>query len=77
MHYFYPNAWKLLEFPALGDDLCSLKKSTKLFKLISSISAQNHSDFSEFLENSLCWYGKFCHFTAPFDDYPDYSGFSF
>ena len=27
IYYIYPNAWKLLEFPALGDDLhnCSLK----------------------------------------------------
>ena len=67
MHYFYPNAWKLLEFPALGDDLrsCSLKMSTKLFELISSISAQNDSNFSEFFGKFLCLFGKFCHFTAP------------
>ena len=59
--YMYPNAWKLLEFPALGDDLhnCSLKMSTKLFKLISSISAQSHSDFSEFSENSCAGMANF------------------
>ena len=59
--YIYPNAWKLLEFPALGDDLrsCSLKMSTKLFKLISSISAQNHSDFSKFSENSCAGMANF------------------
>ena len=47
IYYIYPNAWKLLEFPPLGDNphICNLKMSTKLFKLIFSISAQNHSDF--------------------------------
>ena len=47
--------WKLLEFPALGQYLRSsvLKKmSTKVYTLIFSISAQNHSDFSNFSENS-------------------------
>ena len=41
IYYIYPNAWKLLEFPALGDNLhiCNLKMSTKLFKSIFPISA--------------------------------------
>ena len=45
---------ELLEFPALDEDLrnCDLKMSTKMYKLISSISTQNHSDFSDFSENS-------------------------
>ena len=36
IYYIYPNTWKLLEFPPLGEDIrnCSLKMSTKLFKLI-------------------------------------------
>ena len=44
----------LLEFPAMGADLrsCILKMSTKLYTLIFSISTQNHSDFSDFSENS-------------------------
>ena len=44
----------MLEFPAVGPDLrsCILKMSTKLYKLIFSISAHNHSDFSDFSENS-------------------------
>ena len=39
--YICLNAWKLLEFPALGDDLhiCDLKLSTKLFTLIFPLSA--------------------------------------
>ena len=43
-----------LNLRALGDDLrsCSLKMSIKLFKLIFSISAQNHCEFSDFSENS-------------------------
>ena len=42
IYYIYPNAWKLLEFPALGDDLCicDLKLSIKLFKLIFPLSAR-------------------------------------
>ena len=61
MHYFYPNAWKLLEFPALVDDLhsCSLKMSTKLFKLAFSISTQNHSHFSKISEISCAGMANF------------------
>ena len=79
MHYFYPNAWKLLEFPALGDDLrsCSLKMSTKLFELISSISAQNDSNFSNFSENSCACLANFAISLLLFDDFPNYLGFFF
>ena len=61
MHYIYPNAWKLLEFPALGDDLHSRipKCLRKLFKLIFSISAQNHSNFSKFSEISCAGMANF------------------
>ena len=79
MHYFYLNAWKLLEFPALGDDLhsCSLEMSTKLFKLIFLYQRAKSQRFFRFFRKFMCWYGKICHFAAPFDDVPDYSGFSF
>ena len=77
--YIYPNAWKLLEFPDLGDDLrnCSLKMSTKMFELIFLYQRAKSRRFFQFFGKFLCWYGKFCHFAAPFDDFPDYSGFSF
>ena len=44
--------WKLLEFPAMVDDLhsYSLQLPTKDFQLIFSISAQKYSDCSEFSE---------------------------
>ena len=44
----------LLEFPAMGDDLrsCILQCLRKVYKLIFSISVQNHSDFSDFSGNS-------------------------
>ena len=44
----------LLEFPAMGADLrsCILQCLRKVYKLIFSISAQNHSDFSDFSGNS-------------------------
>ena len=61
MHYFYPNAWKLLEFPALDEDLrsCILKYLRNCFKLVFSISAQNHSDFSESSEISCAGMASF------------------
>ena len=76
--YICLNAWKLLGFPALGDDLhiCDLKLSTKLFKLIFLYQRTKSQQFFQIFRIFLCWYGKFCHFTAPFDDFPDYSGFS-
>ena len=79
MHYFYPNAWKLLEFPALGDDLhtCSLKMSTKLFKLIFLYQHAKSQQFFRIFGKFLFWYGNFCHFTAPFDDFSRLFGFSF
>ena len=43
-----------LEFPAMGADIrsCILQCLRKVYKLIFSISAQNHSDFSDFSGNS-------------------------
>ena len=43
-----------LEFLAMGADLhsCILQCLQKVYKLIFSISAQNHSDFSDFSGNS-------------------------
>ena len=32
--------------------------------------------FFQIFRDFLCWYGNFCHFTAPFDDFPEYSGYS-
>ena len=68
----------LLEFPAMGADLrsCILKISTKLYKLIFSISAQNHSDFSDFSENSCAGMAIFAISLLLFVEFPDYSGFS-
>ena len=44
----------LLEFPAMGADLrsCILQCLRKVYKLIFSISVQNHSNFPDFSENS-------------------------
>ena len=49
----------------------------KLFKLIFLYQRAKSQRFFQIFGIFLCWYGKFCHFTAPFDDFPDYLGFSF
>ena len=69
---------QLLEFPALDENLrnCDLKMSTKMYKLIYSISAQNHSDFSNFSENSCAGMAIFAISKLLFVEFPDYSGFS-
>ena len=74
MCYIYSNAWKLLEFPAMGGDLhsCILTMSTKVYKLIFSISAQNHSDFSEFSENSCAGMAIFAISLLLVAESPDY-----
>ena len=68
----------MLEFPALGQYLrrCILKMSMKLYKLIFSISTQNHSDFSNFSENSCAGMAIFAILLLLFVEFPDYSGFS-
>ena len=73
---FYSIVWKMLEFPALGDDLhgCSLKNVYKRIKLISSFSAQNNSDFSKFSE-ILCAGMAIFAIHCSFWWFPDYSGF--
>ena len=75
---FYFNAWKLLEFPAMVDDLrsCVLQCLRKVYKLIFSISAQNHSDFSDFSGNSCAGMAIFAISKLLFVEFPDYSGFS-
>ena len=70
--------WKLFDFPALDEDLhnCDLKMSTKMYKLIFSISVQNHSDFSEFLENSCAGMAIFAISLLLFAEFPANLGFS-
>ena len=68
----------LLEFPAMGADLrsCILQCLRKVYKLIFSISAQNHSDFSDFLGNSCAGMAIFAISLLLVADSPDYSVFS-
>ena len=48
----------------------------KVYKLIFSISAQNHSDFSDFSGNSCAGMAIFAISKLLFVEFPDYSGFS-
>ena len=48
----------------------------KVYKLIFSISAQNHSDFSDFSENSCAGMAILPFRSSFFVEFPDYSGFS-
>ena len=68
----------LLEFPAMGAHLrsCILNVYKKVYKLIFSISAQNHRDFSDFSENSCAGMAIFAISKLLFVEFPDYSGFS-
>ena len=70
---------KLLEFPAMVDDHhgCILKCLQKMYKLIYSISVQNHSDFSDFSENSCAGMANFAISLLLVAEFPNYSGFFF
>ena len=61
-----------------GDDFSSCILQSLRKDLINiPYQCANIQRFFRIFGKYLYWYGNFCHFTAPFDDFPDYSGFSF
>ena len=69
--------WKLLEFPSMADNFCSYFLQCLQKDLINFL--YQHAKVQWFFwkfGNFLYWYGNFCHFTAPFNDFPEYSVYS-